>query len=157
MWGGLPFMYPSNTALKYLHHTIVIDEEDIEPGARFRARQGMIKNVRGYKSIKDGIGRRIATIELEKKRAKAMPDQMSTSGVSASKLTEADEYWAPMDPIFYHEKSCSFRTTLTRCPLFKKKSYSFIGTDEPRCEEVLGLIDIRRRMIKNPSEKQSEQ
>jgi hypothetical protein len=53
-----------------------------------------------------------------------------TPGVSASYLSNGHEYWMPMDPIYYHEKSCCFRNTYTRCPLFKRKIQ--IGLTEPR-------------------------
>ena len=46
MWGGLPFMVPSKTAMKYLHHAKVIPEEDVPVGAHYRAREDMLQNVR---------------------------------------------------------------------------------------------------------------
>ena len=60
------------------------------------------------------------------------------SGVSASYLTNGHEYWMPMDPIYYHEKSCCFRNTYTRCPLFKRRVK--IGFTEPR-QDMKELID----------------
>jgi len=45
MWGGLPFIFPSNTAMKYLHHTKVMPEEDVPIGAHYRAREDMMNNV----------------------------------------------------------------------------------------------------------------
>ena len=45
MWGGLPFIVPSNTAMKYLHHTKVIPEDEIPAGAHYRARKDMLDNV----------------------------------------------------------------------------------------------------------------
>jgi len=45
MWGGLPFIVPSNTAMKYLHHAKVMNEEDVPIGAHYRAREDMMKNV----------------------------------------------------------------------------------------------------------------
>ena len=45
MWGGLPFIVPSNTAMKYLHHTKVMSEEDVPIGAHYRAREDMMNNV----------------------------------------------------------------------------------------------------------------
>ena len=59
-------------------------------------------------------------------------------GVSASYLTTGHEYWMPMDPIYYHEKSCCFRNTYTRCPLFKRRVK--IGFTEPR-QDMKELID----------------
>jgi len=162
-WGGLPFIYPSNLAMKYLHHTKVIPEDEIPVGAHYRARTDMLDNVRGYRMVKEGLKRRIVDIERERRTAQSQgtdratlvrgsgTDQISTSGVSASYLSEGMEHWAPMDPIFYHEKSCSFRNTYTRCPLFKNRTK--IGWTEPRNEAALGMIDIRKKMVKNPSEK----
>lgn len=162
-WGGLPFIYPSNTAMKYLHHVKVIPEDEIPVGAHYRARTDMLDNVRGYRMIKEGLRRRIVDIERERRRAQSIgcdretlvkgpgSDQISTSGVSASYLTNGHEHWAPMDPIFYHEKSCSFRNTYTRCPIFKARSK--VGMTEPRCEEFMGMVDVRKKMVKNPSEK----
>jgi hypothetical protein len=50
MWGGLPFMTPSRTCMKYLYHAKVIDEEDVPVGAHYRAREDMLKNVSYQKS-----------------------------------------------------------------------------------------------------------
>jgi len=68
-WGGLPFMYPSNEAMKYLHHTKVIAEEDIPVGAHYRARTDMLDNVRGYCMVKDELKSVIIDIERERRRA----------------------------------------------------------------------------------------
>ena len=70
------------------------------------------------------------------------------SGVSASYLTNGHEYWMPMDPIYYHEKSCCFRNTYTRCPLFKRRVK--IGFTEPRqdMEELIGRPYHNYRQIK---------
>ena len=46
MWGGLPFIVPSGTAMKYLYHAKVINEEDVPVGAHYRAREDMLNNVR---------------------------------------------------------------------------------------------------------------
>ncbi len=46
MWGGLPFIAPSRTAMKYLLHAKVIPEEDVPVGAHYRAREDMLNNVR---------------------------------------------------------------------------------------------------------------
>ena len=46
MWGGLPFIVPSNTAMKYMFHEKVINEEDVPVGAHYRAREDMLNNVR---------------------------------------------------------------------------------------------------------------
>merc|ERR1711983_8996 len=70
MWGGLPFMVPSKTAMKYLHHAKVIPEEDVPVGAHYRAREDMLQNVRGYKMVKKGLSRRLLDIEHERTRAK---------------------------------------------------------------------------------------
>ena len=51
MWGGLPFMVPSKTAMKYLHHAKVIPEEDVPVGAHYRAREDMLNNVRIIESL----------------------------------------------------------------------------------------------------------
>jgi len=154
MWGGLPFIVPSNTAMKYMYHEKVINEEDVPVGAHYRAREDMLNNVRGYRIVKKGLSRRLTDIEHERRRAKTEVPYISTSGVSASYLTTGHEYWAPMDPIYYHEKSCCFRNTYTRCPLFKRRIE--IGWTEPRVEETIGFVDVRRRMFKNPSDKKSE-
>jgi len=150
MWGGLPFMVPSGTAMKYLHHAKVIPEEEVPSGAHYRARKDMLDNVRGYSLVKKGLERRITQIEGERRRARSVEPFISTSGVSASYLSSGHEHWAPMDPIFYHEKTCSFRNTYTRCPLFKRRIA--IGYTEPRVEEFMGYVDIRKKMAKNPSE-----
>lgn len=162
-WGGLPFIYPSNLCMKYLHHMKVIPEDEIPVGSHYRARTDMMENVRGYRMVKDGLRRRITDLEREQRRAQSLggdretlvrgpgTDQISTSGVSASYLSGGHEHWAPMDPIFYHEKSCSFRNTYTRCPIFKNRIK--IGMTEPRYEEFMGMVDIRKKLCKNPSEK----
>jgi len=160
-WGGLPFIYPSSLAMKYLHHTKVIPEEDIPVGAHYRARTDMLDNVRGYHMVKEGLKRRIIDIERERRRAQGVgdrktlvkgpgTDQISTSGVSASYLTCGHEHENPMDPIYYHEKSCCFRPCYTRCPIFKARTT--IGNTEPRYEEFMGMVDVRKKVVKNPSE-----
>ena len=50
MWGGLPFIVPSGTAMKYLYHSKVINEEDVPVGAHYRAREDMLNNVRFSKN-----------------------------------------------------------------------------------------------------------
>lgn len=143
-------MVPSRTAMKYLHHANVISEEEVPIGAHYRAREDMLNNVRGYRVVKTGLSRRLQEIEHERRRATSEVPQISTSGVSASYLSGGHEYWAPMDPIYYHEKSCCFRNTYTRCPLFKNRIS--IGNTEPRFEEYMGYCDVRKKMAKNPSE-----
>ena len=46
MWGGLPFIAPSGTAMKYLYHAKVINEDEVPIGAHYRAREDMLNNVR---------------------------------------------------------------------------------------------------------------
>ena len=71
-------------------------------------------------------------IEHERRRAKSEVPFISTSGVSASTLSTGDEYWQPMDPIYYYNKSTCFRPILTRCPIFKNRVT--IGRTEPRLD-----------------------
>jgi len=71
MWGGLPFIVPSGTAMKYLYHAKVINEEDVPVGAHYRAREDMLNNVRGYRIVKKGLSRRLSDIEHERRRAKS--------------------------------------------------------------------------------------
>ena len=82
--------------------------------------------------VKKGLQRRLCDIEHERRRANKEIPFISTSGVSASYLSNGHEYWAPMDPIYYHEKSCCFRPCGTRCPIFKRKVE--IGWTEPRLD-----------------------
>ena len=88
--------------------------------------------VRGYRLVKKGLSRRLTDIEHERRRAKSEVPFISTSGVSASYLSNGHEYWQPMDPIYYHEKSCCFRNTYSRCPIFKNRVT--IGRTEPRLD-----------------------
>merc|ERR1712109_325435 len=152
MWGGLPFIVPSRTAMKYLYHAKVINEDDVPVGAHYRAREDMLNNVRGYRIVKKGLSRRLTDIEHERRRAKSEVPFISTSGVSASTLSTGDEYWQPMDPIYYYNKSTCFRPILTRCPIFKNRVT--IGRTEPRMEEFIGHVNILKKMAKNPSEAQ---
>ena len=80
--------------------------------------------------VKKGLSRRLTDIEHERRRAKSEMPFISTSGVSASCLSAGNEYWAPMDPIFYYQWSSCFRPVLTRSPLYKKRVE--IGWTEPR-------------------------
>jgi len=130
MWGGLPYIVPSKTAMKYLYHAKVIEEEEVPVGSHYRAREDMLQNVRGYRTVKQGLSRRLQNIEHERRRAKSEVPFISTSGVTASYLSSGHEHWAPMDPIYYHEKSCCFRNTYTRCPIFKNRVT--IGNTMPR-------------------------
>ena len=59
--------------------------------------------------VKKGLQRRLCDIEHERRRANKEIPFISTSGVSASYLSNGHEYWAPMDPIYYHEKSLNWR------------------------------------------------
>merc|ERR1712241_832319 len=68
MWGGLPFIVPSRTAMKYLYHAKVINEDDVPVGAHYRAREDMLNNVRGYRKLKEGLSRRLTDIEHERHR-----------------------------------------------------------------------------------------
>jgi len=112
-------MVPSKTAMHYLMHAhSIMPEEEIPTGAHYRARQDMLDNVRGYKSVKKGLERRITGIERERRHATLYePTFISTSGVSNAYL---------------------------RCPLFKRKIA--IGFTEPRDEKTLGMMDARRRL-----------
>merc|ERR1712010_18256 len=83
MWGGLPFIVPSNTAMKYMFHEKVINEEDVPVGAHYRAREDMLNNVRGYHNVKKGLSRRLSDIEHERRLAKSEIPYISTSGVTA--------------------------------------------------------------------------
>merc|ERR1712150_237625 len=152
IWGGLPFITPSRTAMKYLYHTKVIGEDEVPVGAHYRAREDMLNNVRGYRLVKKGLSRRLTDIEHERRRAKSEVPFISTSGVSASTLSTGDEYWQPMDPIYYYNKSTCFRPILTRCPIFKNRVT--IGRTEPRMEEFIGHVNILKKVTKNPSEAQ---
>jgi hypothetical protein len=150
-WGGVPVIRPSTLASRYLYYEDgLIPERCIETGARFRARKGIENTVRGYNMLKKEIRDSIADMEHERRLAHANIPQISTSGVSASKLSAGMEHTAPMDPIYYHDKCCSFRPAYTRCPVFKRRLE--IGFTEPRAEAFLGHVDIRRKMLKNPSE-----
>ena len=55
------------------------------------------------------------------------------------------EYLAPLDPIYYHEKSCCFRNTLTRCPLFRSTK-PVIGTQ--RSDFILVYTGYRNLEIR---------
>ena len=48
IWGGLPFITPSRTAMKYLYHTKVMSEDEVPVGAHYRAREDMMNNVRNH-------------------------------------------------------------------------------------------------------------
>ena len=55
MWGGLPFIVPSRTAMKYLYHAKVIAEDEVPVGAHYRAREDMINNVRFLEHTNDQV------------------------------------------------------------------------------------------------------
>merc|ERR1712223_391856 len=143
IWGGLPFITPSRTAMKYLYHTKVIGEDEVPVGAHYRAREDMLNNVRGYRLVKKGLSRRLTDIEHERRRAKSEVPFISTSGVSASTLSNGHEYWQPMDPIYYHEKSCCFRNTYTRCPIFKRRVE--IGWTQPRFDLDAHVLESKKQ------------
>lgn len=75
MWGGLPFIVPSKTAMKYLHHAKVISEEDVPVGAHYRAREDMINNVRAKKQGKRNCTK-MAAVTLTKKHKKIVVIQL---------------------------------------------------------------------------------
>lgn len=148
MWGGVPFRVPSVTAIKYLGGIRTIPdlkrECDLPIGGRYNARKTMEREIRGHKTANRDLIRSKEKFEEQERRARSEPDTEPCSGVSASQLSAGHEYNVGMDPIYYHEKSCCFRATLTRCPLFKTKTN--IGMTEPRCESFIGMVDLRKRL-----------
>lgn len=146
MWGGVPFQLPSSTAIKYLGKAVKVKREcDIEDGARYNARQTMEKEVIGHRqSRKDMLDSYEDQYQM-KRRARMEPRPYTCSGVSVSRLSGGDEYQPPMDTIYYHEKACCFRPTLTRCPMCKITKPK-IGWTEPRAESFLGMVDCRLRL-----------
>ena len=41
------------------------------------------------------------------------------TNVGCDNIIVGNEYKAPMDPIYYHQKQCAFGPANTRCPLFR--------------------------------------
>jgi len=148
MWGGVPFRVPSKTAMKYMGgHRAVPDlkrECDIPVGGRYNARKTMEREIPGHKTAHRDLRRSYEKFEEQRRRARSEPEPDYCSGVSSSQLSAGHEYVSPLNPIYYHEKSCSFRATLTRCPLFKPRVT--VGMTEPRVESYIGLTDLRKRL-----------
>jgi len=146
MWGGVPFRVPSKTAIKYLGGIRTVPdlkrECDLPIGGRYNARKTMEREIPGHKRVQRDMLRSKERLEEQARRARSEPEPDHCSITSPSKLSAGHEYSAPLDPVYYHEKSCSFRSTLTRCPLFKNRVT--IGMTEPRAESFLGMLDLRK-------------
>ncbi len=139
-------MLPSTLCMHYLHtSTKVIPERQIRIGARYRTRRDLDEHVRGYRVIKKGLQRRLAEIEHDRRSAHyALP--MAPDALWASLRSEAhvQDFPRPLGNFL-------FRPTYYKGPLFKSKIE--IGWTEARHEPTLGIVDVRRKMFKNPSEK----
>ncbi|XP_023321508.1 uncharacterized protein LOC111696192 [Eurytemora carolleeae] len=146
MWGGVPFQIPSKTAMKYISRAVKVKREcEIPVGGRYNARKTMEREIPGHKQCRADMLDSYENYNLMKRRARTEPRMEPCSGVSASKLSAGHEYLVPLDPIYYHEKSCCFRNTLTRCPLFRSTK-PVIGMTEPRAEKFIGMVDTRIRI-----------
>jgi len=145
MWGGVPYRVPSSTAIKYLSGAVKVKREAaLRIGGRYNARQTMEKELVGHRQARNDMLESFETYDELRRRAKSMDTtpQATCSGVCKSQLSTGDEYWRPMNPVYYHERSCCFRPTLTRCPIFKSTRPQ-IGWTEPRTEWAFGMRDVR--------------
>lgn len=153
-WGGIPLMTPSTLCTRYLYHEKVIPERCIETGQRYRARKNLVEHVRGYHLVKKDLQTLLANIEHERKMAHVEQPYMD----SVKKWTiyyrddhSLGDYARPMTSIH----CCDKNTRSSRPILRTDRVLTFLT--EPRAEEFLGLVDIRKKMIKNPSEKMQQQ
>eukprot|EP00091_Calanus_sinicus_P016567 TRINITY_DN359_c0_g1_i4.p1 TRINITY_DN359_c0_g1~~TRINITY_DN359_c0_g1_i4.p1 ORF type:complete len:169 (-),score=46.85 TRINITY_DN359_c0_g1_i4:65-571(-) len=147
-WGGVPRMVPSDIALKYLNDNVKVQaESDLPAGGHLRSRRILEEELRGHKQGKLDLLESYNQFYLEKKRLRRDAKPMTCSGVRPSKLSAGNEYKAPMDPIYYHQKQCAFGPVNTRCPMFRStKPGAGLGWTEPRMEAFLGLVDRRLRL-----------
>lgn len=146
---------PSPLAMRYLHYERnIIPERCIEVGARYRARKSLDENVRGYRHLKKSLQRKILDIERERRRAHANPrDSLGQLAVSNYNPDE-NALPRPADRPYDHTV-VAFRPYYDSVrPRYKRRI--IIGNTEPRYEEYMGMMDIRRRLMKNPSERMQE-
>lgn len=154
-WGGIPMILPSNLAMRYLHYERnIIPERCIEPGARYRSRRCMDENLRGYRNLKKSLQRKILDIERERKRAHHVPREPLSSVAIKNASFDENSFPRPMDRPYDH-KLVAFRPYYDSVrPMYKRRI--IFGNTEPRSEEFMGYMDIRRKFLKNPSEKLKE-
>jgi len=142
MWGGVPFRIPSKTAIKYLSGAVKVQREvNLPVGGRYNARKTMEREIPGHRQARLDREESYANYDkLRSNRSKTEPRVEAV--VSAAKKNAGHEYERPLDPIYHHEKCCSYRPCLTRCPMFKITKPK-IGNTEPRAERFLGMVDCR--------------
>merc|ERR1712130_601211 len=118
-FGGVPFVLPSKTAIKYLSGAVKVKRESaITTGARYNARKTMERELSGHKQAREDMMESYEKFEKERWRARTEPKQRTCSGVSSSYLGEV-------------------RTN---------KTSSCLGWTEPRVEYYIGMTDIRKRL-----------
>eukprot|EP00092_Neocalanus_flemingeri_P035987 GFUD01039185.1.p1 GENE.GFUD01039185.1~~GFUD01039185.1.p1 ORF type:complete len:173 (+),score=23.77 GFUD01039185.1:56-574(+) len=148
MWGGVPFTIPSKTAMKYLSGAVQVKREcNLPAGGHYNSRKTMDREMIGHRQSRKDMLESYSNFERQERQMRSEPRQRSNSGVRASRLTAGDEYRQPMNPQHYHEKTCSFGPSLTRCPIFRSnKPGAGIGWTEPRVESFIGMVDRRKRL-----------
>eukprot|EP00092_Neocalanus_flemingeri_P035986 GFUD01039184.1.p1 GENE.GFUD01039184.1~~GFUD01039184.1.p1 ORF type:complete len:191 (+),score=33.81 GFUD01039184.1:57-575(+) len=148
MWGGVPFTIPSKTAMKYLSGAVQVKREcNLPAGGHYNARKTMEREIIGHRESRKDMMESYEKFEKQERQMRSEPKQWTNSGVRASRLNAGDEYRQPMNPIHYHEKTCSFGPSLTRCPIFRSnKPGAGIGWTEPRMESFIGMVDRRKRL-----------
>jgi len=151
-WGGVPLMRPSNLATRYqLYERDIIPERCIETGQRYRARRNLVEHVRGFRIIKRSLQRRLADIEHERKMAhheEPYMDRVKKWTIYYRDFTgSGGELPRPTGTSIH---CCDRNTRSSRPLLLTDRCITLLS--QPRAEEFLGLVDIRKRMIKNPSE-----
>jgi len=144
MWGGVPFITPSETARKYLDgRTVSVKRQcDLPDGGRYNARMTMDREIKGHRQTRLEMLESYDMYDKQERRARSEP------WMDESTVNKSSEIYEPlMDPIHSHDRHCSYRSALTRCPIFRcNKPGSGLGWIEPRHEPSLGYADKRRHI-----------
>jgi len=149
MWGGVPFITPSETARKYLDcRTVTVKRQcDLPDGGRYNARMTMDREILGHRQTRLDMLESYDTYDRQERRARSEPWMEDSNKAGVNKNSQGIIYEPLMDPIHSHDRNCSYRSALTRCPLFRcNKPGAGLGWIEPRHEPSLGYSDKRRHI-----------
>jgi len=141
MWGGVPFITPSETARKYLDcRTVTVKKQcDLPDGGRYNARMTMDREILGHRQTRLDMLESYDMYDRQERRARSEPGMEESNKANVSKNITVWESTLP---------AClSTCMNINRCPLFRcNKPGAGLGWIEPRHEPSLGYSDKRRHI-----------
>merc|ERR1711875_174608 len=132
-WGGVPRMALSDTALRYINENVRVREEaDLPAGGHLRCRRIMEEELRGYKQGKADL-----------------VEQYDNYYNQVKRLQKDDEYLAKIKRMT--KKSVGNSEKIPMSSVYNNwtrigKPGAGLGWTEPRMEEFVGLVDMRKHM-----------